>query len=153
MFFPHPLRDIEHQWCLVKLIEDIACPLSSSYLPSKIFQLLDGSNGSHNRVIASCSGYRQSSRPQHCLPQWFASDQSVGGRLCNHNAAPHRRRSTSSFPLVLHDPWSIHHIQERSLLRYRPLAASAVFTFLASTPRAVAIRSRILEILGSCIVL
>ena len=43
-------------------------------------------------------------------------------------------------------------MQERFLLRYRPLAASAVFAFLAFPSRAVAIRSRVLEIfgLGSC---
>ena len=29
------------------------------------------------------------SRPHHCQPQWFASSQSVGSRLGNHNAAPH----------------------------------------------------------------
>ena len=46
--------------------------------------------GSPNLIIASCNGLRQSSRPHHCLPQWFASNQSVGGRLGNHNAAPHR---------------------------------------------------------------
>ena len=61
-------------------------------------------------------------------------------------------RSTSSFRLVLHNPRSIHFIQERFLLRYRPLAASAVFAFCALPPHAVAIRSRVLEIfgLGSC---
>ena len=65
---------------------------------------------------------------------------------------PGQVRSTSSFRLILHDPRSIHYIQERFLQRYRPLAASAVFAFLALPPRAVAIRSRVLEIfgLGSC---
>ena len=47
---------------------------------------------------------------------------------------PSQVRSTSSFPLVLHDPRRIHNIQERFLLRYRPryrpLAASAIFAFL-----------------------
>ena len=65
---------------------------------------------------------------------------------------PGQVQSTSSFRLILHDPWSIHYIQERFLLRYRPLAASAVFAFLALPPCAVAIRSRVLEIFcfGSC---
>ena len=59
---------------------------------------------------------------------------------------PGQERSISSFGLVLHDPWSIYHIQERFLLRYRLLAASAVFVFLALPPRAVAIRSRVLDV-------
>ena len=130
-----PPRDIDLQRCLVRLVEDTACPQSPSYHPSKSF---------------SCMTDQRFSQPHRCLPQWFASNQSVGCRLGNHNVPRCvyiegrlcQVRSTSSFPQVLHDPRSIHYIQERFLLRYHPLAASVVFAFLALPPRAVAYQSQ-----------
>ena len=50
-----PPRDINLQWCLA---EDIACPHSSSYPPSK---------------SSSCLADRRFSQPHYCFPQWLAS--------------------------------------------------------------------------------
>ena len=63
-----PPRDIDLQWCLVE--DSIIVVI---FRPSHV-HLLDGASVS---------------RPHHCQPQWVASNQSVGGRLGNHNAAPH----------------------------------------------------------------
>ena len=39
----------------------------------------------HRRILRD----QRFSQPHHCFPQWVASNQSVGGRLGNSNAAPH----------------------------------------------------------------
>ena len=71
MFFPHSSSGHRLQW---RLVEDIACPRSSSYLPSK-----------------SCApAWRSNGPPTSSLPAAMGREQqSVGGRLGNHNAAPH----------------------------------------------------------------
>ena len=62
--------------------------LRTFFHPSHV-HLLGGFIGSPNLIIASRNGYRQSSRHNCCLPQRLANNQSVGGRLGKHNAAPH----------------------------------------------------------------
>ena len=146
----HP-RDIDLQWCLVELVEDTACPEESSYLPSK---------------SSACLANRWFSQPHHCFLQWLASvfptsslppavvrEQSVCGWP---PGQPHPcSASSEKCSLFVDRPKSdrlrfprTHYIQERFLLRFRPLAASAVLAFLALPPRAVAITTRVLEIFG-----
>ena len=144
-----PPRDIDLQWCLV---EDTACPHSSSYPPSKSF---------------SCVADQRFSQPHHCLPQWLASifltsslrpatareQQNVGGRLGNHSIAPHSeqriddrakcvrlRRSSASFTMFSMSLSTVtsSYIQER-LLRISPISTSCNFAEAALTPRTVAI--------------
>ena len=144
-----PPRDSHLQWCLV---EDTACPHSSSYPPSKSF---------------SCLADQRFSQPHHCLPQWLASifltsslrpatareQENVGGRLCNHSIAPHckrriddrakcvrLRRSSASLTMLSMSLFivTISYKQERLLL-ISPNSTSCNFASAALTPRTVAI--------------
>ena len=65
----------------------------------------------------------------------------MGGRLGILNAAarrlisvmegrPGQMRSTSSFRFVFYDLWSIHYIQERFFMSYRPVSSFRGFHFL-----------------------
>ena len=84
-----PPRDIGLQWCLV---EDTACPHSSSYLPSKSSAAAWRIGGSPNLIIASCNGLRaiQCERPSwattallrlsHVLEHTSASKNDVPGK-------------------------------------------------------------------------
>ena len=81
-----PPREIDFSDVSLKTL--LVLVLRSIFHPSHV-HLLGGFIGSPNFIIASRNGYRQSSRPHRCLPQRLASNQSVGGRLGNHNAASH----------------------------------------------------------------
>ena len=72
------------------------------------------------------------SRPHHCQQQWFASKQSVGGRVRNHNAAPHcckesdRSNSLWLCRLVLLPCYSVQYSTVRISSRLLSSAASAI---------------------------
>ena len=86
MFFPHPSLRQHLQWCLV---EDTACPHHRRYRPSKSPHHLLGGSAQVTRPRSLPAAMAIISLPTSSLiPQWLASNQSVGGRWGNHNAAP-----------------------------------------------------------------
>ena len=99
-------------------------------------------SGSPNLTIASRNVLRQSSRPHRYALQRFTSNRVWAAVLATTTSlriflqvlmqgGPGQVRSTSSFRVILHDPRSIHYIQERFLLRHRLWVAS---TGIASWP-------------------
>ena len=56
MFFPHPSSRHRIQW---RLVEDIACPCTSTHLPSK--------------SCAPAWWIHRFSQPHHCVPQWLST--------------------------------------------------------------------------------
>ena len=125
-----------------------------------VVQLLGGSWVSKTSSLRPATAYVGLSRPHRCVLQRLMNNRVWAAVLATTTllrivvqvltkGRPNQVRSTSSFCLNLHDRRAIHYTQERLLLRYRPLAASANFAFLVVPPRAVAIRSRVREIFGS----
>ena len=160
MFFPHPCS--RHRPSVVSRLNSLKTLLVLSHrrIPRPSLQLAWRISGSPNLIVASRNVLRQSSRPHRCALQRFTSDRVWAAVLATTTSlriflqvlmqgGPGQVRSTSSFRVILHDPRSIHYIQERFLLRHRLWAASAGIAFLALPPRAVAIRSGVLEIFGS----
>ena len=156
MFFPHPPRDTYFSNVSLKTLLVLTHRRILSPSHPAAWRIV----GSPNLIIASRKGLRRTSRPHRCVLQRLINNSVWAAVLTTTTllrivekvftkCRPGQVRSTSSFLLIFHDRRAIHYIQERHLLRHRPLAASADFAFLVVPSRAVAIRFRVREILSS----